>query len=304
VSEVSICICTYRRPAGLLRLLRSLRNLHPSGPRHEVIVVDNDAAATGEPAVRRARAEGLAVRYLVEPVRGIARARNRSLEPATGEYVAFIDDDEEADPRWLAHLWAEVARDGGTGGVGPVLPRFGEGTPWWLIEGRFFERRRLPTGTILRAKETRTGNALVRRRPLMALPGPFDERYDFTGGEDGNLFARMIDAGARFIAVDSAIVYEHLTPARTTVRWLLRRRFREGMDVARLDGAGEPARGRRRRSLRPLAAGLGWGLWGLLLFPTSPTRGVDRLSHAARRLGWAAFLNGLSVRPYLNDSWR
>jgi succinoglycan biosynthesis protein ExoM len=302
--DVSVCICTFRRPAGVLRLLRSLRSPDPSTPRHEIIVVDNEAGSTAEPSIRQVRAEGLEVQYVVEPVRGIARARNRSLERATGEYVAFIDDDEEAAPRWLVDLWGEVVRAGADGGVGPVIPRFSDGAPRWLIEGGFCERPRTATGTILRAKETRTGNALIRRRLLMALPGPFDERYNFSGGEDSFLFARLIDGGHRFIAVDSAIVYEHLTPARTTVRRLLRRRFLGSMGAARLDSAGAPVRGKRWRSARPLAAAVAWGALGLLLFPALRVHGFDRLSRGAQQLGRFAFLNGLSYRPYLDDSWR
>ena len=123
------------------------------------------------------------------------------------------------------------------------------------------------------------GNALVARRALMALPGPFDERYNFTGGEDGDVFARLIDAGCRFIAVDSAIVYEHLTPRRTTMRWLLKRRVRTGIDKSRLArsrtaGAVAPlaerglaAQGRSGRARRaaPVSGGARFGLRRLLL---------------------------------------
>jgi len=304
VIDISVCLCTFRRPEPLLRLLRSLRHLDPATPRYEVIVVDNDARATAEPAIRQARAEGLQLQYLVEPVRSIARARNRSLEPASGEYVAFIDDDEEAEPQWLVQLWGEVIRHGADGGLGPVLPKFSTGTPRWLIEGGFFERARFPTGTVLEAKRTRTGNALVRRRSLIALSGPFDERYDLTGGEDGDLFARMIDSGCRFIAVDSAIVYEHLSPARTTVSWLLRRGFLAGMDAARLYKATLRGRPRRFQRTRPLALALAWGIAGALLFPLFRGYGTARLSLAARQLGRFAFHSGFSYRPYLEDSWR
>ena len=302
--DVSICICTFHRPARLLQLLRSLCHLDAATPSYEVIVVDNDAARTGEPAVCQARTEGLAVQYLVESVRGIARARNRSLQPARGEYVAFIDDDEEAHPRWLLELWTEVTRAGVDGGFGPVVPRFSEGTPRWLIDGGFFERPRFPTGTVLAGKGTRTGNALVRRDRLMALQGPFDECYDLTGGEDSDLFIRMVDGGCRFIAVDAAIVYEHLLPARTTARWLLQRRFRTGMSSARLDNAGMSPRTRRQRRLRHLAWAVRWGLQGILLFPVSRISGFQRLTNAARDLGRFAMLSGFTYRPYEHDSWR
>lgn len=305
MTDISVCVCTFRRPDGLRRLLRSLCHLDPVTPPHEVIVVDNDAGMTAEPAIREARAEGLNVQYLVAPVRGIARARNCSLEPATGEFVAFIDDDEEADPQWLVRLWGEVMRHDDDGGVGPVVPKFNDHTPRWLIEGRFFERPRLPTGTLLAAWQTRTGNALIRRQPLMALPGPFDERYDFSGGEDTDLFVRLIDGGCRFIAVDQAVVYEHLPPSRTKVRWLLQRRFLTGMGEARLYDATVPVGAQRRwQRARPLLSGLAWGVVGLLLFPAFRIYGFDRLSLAARYLGRCAFHSGFSFRPYGRDSWR
>ena len=302
--DVSICICTFRRPAGLLRLLRSLARLDPASPRHEIIVVDNDAGRSGEAAVRQARTEGLAVQYLVEPVRGIARARNRSVEPARGEFVAFIDDDEEADPLWLAQLHAEVARHGADGGVGPVLPRFHDRAPRWLVEGGFFDRPRPPTGTVLTLRGMRTGNALVRRRYLTALRGPFDERYAFSGGEDTDLFVRLCALGCRIIAVDTAIVHEHLAPNRTTVSWLLRRRFLIGMGSARFYAAEVPGVRRGRQRVRWLASGLAWGVSGLLLFPACRVRGLTRLTLAARDLGRFAFYSGLSYHPYAGDSWR
>ncbi len=302
--EVSVCCCTFRRPAGLARLLRSLHNLSQASPRHELIVVDNDAEASALPTVQAARLEGMQLKYAVEPARGLARARNRSLQLATGEYVAFIDDDEEATPRWLLELWREVVRSGADGGIGPVVPKFSDGAANWLADAGFFERARFPTGTRLRSELTRIGNALVARRPLMALPGPFDERYNFTGGEDGDVFARLIDAGCHFIAIDSAVVYEHLTPTRTTMRWLLKRRIRTGIDQSRLTAVGPPVRRRRLRSAGSLARALRHGLAGLLLLPVARVSGFRRLLLAARHIGHAMFLNELTCRPYLDDSWR
>lgn len=302
--DVSICICTFRRPDGLLRLLRSLARLDPSSPRHEIIVVDNDAARSGAAAVEQARAEGVAVAYLVEPRRGIARARNRSVAPARGEFVAFIDDDEEADPLWLVQLCTEVARHGADGGVGPVLPRFHDQTPAWLVAGGFYDRPRPPTGTVLGRQGARTGNALVRRAQLMALRGPFDEGYALSGGEDTDLFTRLRARGCRIIAVDTAIVHEHLPPNRTTVGWLLRRRFLVGMGAARFYAANTPGVRWGRQGVRWLVSGLARGVAGLLVFPASRVRGLTHLTFAARYLGRFAFYCGFSYHPYARDSWR
>jgi len=304
VIDVSICICTFRRPGPLLRLLRSLARLDPASPSYEIIVVDNDAERSGEPAIREARAEGITLQYLVEPQRGIARARNRSVEPAQGAFVAFIDDDEEADPQWLMNLYAEVVGHGATGGVGPVVPRFHDETPRWCIDGGFFERQRCPTGTVLERTGLRTGNALVRRERLMELAGPFDERLALSGGEDTDLFMRLIENGARIIAVDTAVVWEHLAPNRTTVSFLLRRRFLVGIGSARVYAATEPDVRRNEQVLRWLTSGLAAGVTGLLLLPASRVRGLDRLSLAARYLGRCAYYSGFSYHPYAHDSWR
>lgn len=302
--DVSICICTFRRPQGLLRLLRSLGRLDPATPRHEIIVADNDAARSGEAAVVQARAEGIAVQYVVEPVRGIARARNRSVAPARGEFVAFVDDDEEVDPQWLVNLCAEVARHGADGAIGPVLPRFHDGAPEWLAAGGFYDRPRPPTGTPLAREGVRTGNALVRRRFLAALTGPFDERFALSGGEDTDLFVRLHALGCRVIAVDSAIVHEHLPPNRVTVRWLLRRRFLIGMGGARSYAAHTPDVSRWRQGALWLTSGLGHGLAGLLVYPASRVHGLTRLTLAARSFGRFAFYSGFSYHPYADDSWR
>jgi GT2 family glycosyltransferase len=101
---ITVVVCTRERPEALTRCLESL--LGQAYPRFRVLVVDN-APATGATAdvVRGFAARG-PVDYLVEPAPGLSRARNRAVASAPGEILAWIDDDEEADPHWLA----EVAR--------------------------------------------------------------------------------------------------------------------------------------------------------------------------------------------------
>ena len=186
-----------------------------------------------------------------------------------------------------------------------MIPKFAVGAPPGSSTAGSSSARRFPTGTPpARRSRPGHGNALVARRPLMALPGPFDERYNFTGGEDGDVFARLIDAGCRFIAVDSAIVYEHLTPRRTTMRWLLRRRVRTGIDQSRLTA---PARRRDGGACGVRARSQGRsseGLVGLLLFPVARASGFAPPATRSRHIGTSMFLNGLTCRPYLEDSWR
>lgn len=101
---ITVVICTRDRPDGVARALASV--LDQDYPRLRVLVVDNaptsDATAT---LVREAARTG-PVEYLLAPEPGLSRARNRAVAAARGEILAWLDDDEVADPYWLG----EVAR--------------------------------------------------------------------------------------------------------------------------------------------------------------------------------------------------
>ncbi len=102
--HITVVICTRERPGALARCLDSL--LRQEYPRFCVLVVDN-APVTGSTAeVVQAAARRGPVRYLREPQAGLSYARNAAVAAAPGEILAWIDDDEVADPYWLA----EVAR--------------------------------------------------------------------------------------------------------------------------------------------------------------------------------------------------
>ncbi|MDT5032854.1 MAG: hypothetical protein QOC94_3025 [Actinoplanes sp.] len=101
---ITVVICTRERPGALARALDSV--LAQDYPRFRVLVVDN-APATGATAdVVRAATRCGPVQYLVEPRGGLSFARNAAVAAAPGEILAWLDDDEYADPTWLA----EVAR--------------------------------------------------------------------------------------------------------------------------------------------------------------------------------------------------
>jgi len=231
--DVSICIATFRRPFGLVRLLDSLSRLKlPERVSVEVIVVDNDAAGDARDRTVAACDFARTARWLVEPRQNIALARNCALDAAQGHWIAFIDDDEVADEDWLTAFWAQVERDAGDGFFGPVLPRLDhEVTPWLDVE-RFYGRRRHPTGTPIGAADVSTSNALVRRALL--ADQRFDPAWGRTGGSDVELFDRLLGAGARFLWCDEAVVREIVPVGRHRLRWLTQRAFRGGVGFTRL----------------------------------------------------------------------
>jgi len=231
--DISVCIATFRRPEGLRRLLCSLWPFCGGDEfRIEIIVVDNDAAGTARLVAERSSSKVDCLRYCIEPQQNIAHARNRAVREARGNWIAFIDDDEVAAKNWLAAYWHMVKNKPADGYFGPVLPQFECAGPAWLHKDVFFARPRYASGTKLCAGQMRTTNAFIRRS--LFITHNFDPSYGLTGGEDSDIFARMVDAGAEFYWCDAAETSEYYPRERLRLRWLLQRAFRGGLTHTRI----------------------------------------------------------------------
>ena len=229
MTHISVCVCTYHRPVLLRRLLEGLRAQETRGRFDlSVVVVDNDPGRSGESTVRSAAgAKGLVLSYDVEPVRNISLARNRSIENATGDLIALIDDDEIPPPDWLALLFEALRSHPASGVFGPVRPRFDSPPPKWTIEGKLFDRPEHPTGFIMPWQECRSGNVLFKRDILRSQDPVFDPKFG-SGASDQDLFRRLIAEGHRFIWCNEAYVEEVVSPNRWKRSFMLHRALLRG----------------------------------------------------------------------------
>ena len=231
--SISICIATYRRCESLDSLLHDL-SLQRQLP-DEVIVVDNDADGSARSVVRRWQdsAVPFPIRYDIQPLKNIALTRNRTVELAGGEWIAFIDDDERAPETWLQLLMDACFRYGADGTLGPVEAVVPADAPLWIRRGRFYDWARMSSGTIVPRNKLRFGNVLLRGSLLRGEPLPFNPDYGLTGGEDGDLLCRLAQRGARLVWCDEAVVREPVASNRLSLTWLLQRAMRGGQDFAR-----------------------------------------------------------------------
>lgn len=301
VPLVSVCVCTYMRPAPLASLLASLaaQVVHNFG--FEVIVIDNDARASARAVVESASRchPDLPVRYGVEPIQGISHARNRSVELSRGQFIAFIDDDEEADANWLSALVDTARRCGCDAVLGPVIPIFPDGTPEWIIASRFFERARHETGTIVSPREGRTSNALIRADWVRSGSGsPFDTALAHSGSEDYDLFRRMHGSGARIRWCDEAIVRELVPHERQRLVWMLERSLRSSITYWRLN---EGERFTAARGVRVAVGAFGAGalaVLGLFALPAGREYAIRCWVKAAGGLGRVLALTKVRLAGY------
>lgn len=228
---LSVCICTYKRPCLLQRLLRELARQETGGAfTFSIVVADNDREESAKDVVSEfQRSSSIPTTYCVEVQQNIALTRNRALQNASGDFIAFIDDDEFPAADWLARLMSTCEACEVDGVLGPVRPFFEEEPPKWLRKGRFCERPEHKTGSLLSWRDTRTGNVLFRRIIIEGLREPF-RRALGNGGEDQDFFRTMMGAGKRFVWCNEAIVYEAVPRERWKRSYLLKRALLRGQN--------------------------------------------------------------------------
>ena len=232
VEHISVCICTYKRPTLLKRLLSTLATQETEGLfEYSVVIVDNDRNESARQVAKSAAIEfKTAVKYCVEPEQNIALARNKAVKESAGNFLAFIDDDEFSGKYWLLNLYKSFHEFKADGVLGPVKPHFEIEPPRWIVNGKFCERQAFQTGTIIHnAKHTRTGNVLFTRNIFVDKERWFDPLFGRTGGEDVDFFKRMMQRGKVFVWCNEAYVKESVPPERLTRSYFLRRALLRGV---------------------------------------------------------------------------
>ena len=226
--HICVCVCTYKRPHLLARLLHELDRQDTGGAiTYSIVVADNDSSQSAQPVVSDfAGSSRIPIHYCVEPRQNIARARNKALQNATGDFIAFIDDDEFPTRRWLLTLFDACTKYDADGALGPVKPHFDERPPHWVVQGRFYERPTYPTGLVIDSRKGRTGNTLLKKEVVASCADPF--RAEILTGEDQDFFDRMIKKGHKFVWCNEAVAYEVVPPARWKPAFMLRRALFRG----------------------------------------------------------------------------
>ena len=237
-TTVGVCIPTFRRNGRLRALLDDLAR--QDRPPDQVIVVDNDATGAARTVVEECRGARppFAIDYDVQPVPNISLTRNRTVQLAHTQWLAFIDDDERAPPEWIGRLLHAANDHRADVILSPVLPQVPPTAALWIRRGRFYDFPRQPEGAPVPTNCMRFGNVLLRAALLREEPGPFDPRFGLTAGEDIDLLARLARKGARIIWTETAPVFEPIEEKRLALRWLLRRALGGGQGFARYAIAG------------------------------------------------------------------
>ncbi len=221
---VTVVVCTRDRPEGAVVTVRGLTAVRYEP--FEIVVVDNAPSSEATKTAIMAEFGGNPrVRYVREPRPGLSRARNCGVAAAAGEIVAFTDDDVRVDPCWLDGIVRGFGQADAVACVTGLVATaeidnavqlyFHHRTAWGTaFSPRIFDltdnRYDSPLYPYLVGIYGVGANFAMTKRALKEL-GPFDEALGAGspcgGGEDVDMFVRVILAGRRVAYEPSAVVW-------------------------------------------------------------------------------------------------
>ncbi len=263
--RVSVIVCTHNGSRTLRACLQGLRELEY--PDLEVIVVDDGSTDTSAEI-----ASTFGFRLISTENNGLATARNIGLQAATGEIVAYLDDDASPDVHWL-HYLALGFQDGRYAGVGgPNLPPPESGAVATCVA----DAPGGPTHVLVSDCEAEhiPGCNMAFRKSALEDLGGFDPQFR-VAGDDVDICWRLQAAGQKLGFSPAAFVW-HQPRGSVGAYWRQQRGY--GRAEALLErkwpvkyGGGGGARWSGRLYGRSLRTGLGrwrvyYGTWGSELF--------------------------------------
>ena len=213
-SGVSVVVCTWNRVHHLENCLEALQ--HQVHQPIEVIAVNGPSTDHTEAVLA---GYGDRIKIIRNPERNLSISRNLGIAAASGDFIAFLDDDAIAHPKWLAEV-LHVFRDPQTGAVGGATYRFtNEETEFCngllLQTGHPFAVQEFP-GTHFDGRggfwNTVRGNNCVFRADALRAVGGFDERFEYAH-EEADIGLRLGRAGWRVRHAPLAVVHHSNQPS-------------------------------------------------------------------------------------------
>ena len=197
--RVSVVVCSYNGERTIRDCLEGLLTL--DYPNYEVIVV-NDGSTDRTATI----AHEYPFRVISTENRGLSTARNTGLEAATGEIIAYTDDDAHPDPHWLKYLAATFLKTSHAGVGGPNIAPRDDGPIAECVANA-------PGGPIHvllddhEAEHIPGCNMAFRKAALQEIGG-FDPQYR-AAGDDVDVCWRIQEKGWTLGLSPAAVVWHH-----------------------------------------------------------------------------------------------
>lgn len=215
--SVFICVCSARSHMLAECLNSIIRQESRAGWAVRIVVVENSVEQKSRNTVALIEQKSsFPIDYIHEPKTGIPFARNRAIDFSISRnagWIAFIDDDETAEPSWLSSYLEEAEKTDADILHGRRRAIFPEPAPFWASEKK---NKPVPSGRQI--KTASTNNVMIRDLVVRTDKHNlrFDESMRYTGGTDRDFFFRASRLGAKIIWLNEPVVSETVSPSRLT----------------------------------------------------------------------------------------
>lgn len=208
--RLSLIVCTRNRAGPLRQALSAFAALE-GGDDRELVLVDNGSTdASSDVLAEFANSYIRPIKVVSEPLAGLSRARNRGLSVASGELIAFTDDDCYPAPDFTSAIVRRFSDPNVSFMGGRVLLFDDTDLPITIQELNknvsFAPSSFIQSGLI-------HGANMAFRRPVLMEIGGFDERLGagavFRSGEDTDAIIRCNTAGYSGVYDPAVIVHHH-----------------------------------------------------------------------------------------------
>ena len=213
---VSIIIPSHNRPKCLQQCLAAITELDYARDKFEVIVVDDGSSTQLDPIVDLFSAK-INLHLLKQEHAGPARARNRGVKQAKGEFLVFTDDDCRPTPGWLETLmnFLAIKPDSMIGGkILNALPgnSFSSASQALVSYLYFYYNKN--------SKEAHffTANNIALSKKCFLAVGGFDQEWGIAAAEDREFCDRWLLSGYQMTYAPEAVIY-HAHPMSLTGFW-------------------------------------------------------------------------------------
>jgi len=290
--QISAIICTHNRDQYLGGAIESL--LEQDHPDFEVIVVDNASSDRTQEVIQSLQPHPR-LKSVYEPVTGLSVARNTGAKTASGEILAYLDDDAIATPSWLtvlAQAYANHEKLAIAGGKVTLIWPTGVTPPPWLSEGLAGNLGAYDLGDrpvlIQQPGNTPRGLNYSIRRSFLEEIGGFDPNLGRVGkkllsNEELVMTELALKSGWQVGYIPEALVAHNVAPERVNRSWFLRRGWWQGVSecyreqLSNRGGIHQFSRG-GERMIR--------GLYKSVKYIRNPAQRFDNLVYAYGQIGY------------------
>ncbi len=240
--DLSIIITTYNRAVLLTETLKSLINTDMAGLYCEIIVIDNNSSDATPDVVKEFARRYENIKVACERAQGLSYARNKGLDIAKGDIIAFLDDDLEVNESWPKEIVKPFIDSSVWCVTGKVKPYGNVNVPEWLPPKLSFLLSISDYGsqeTVLSDKQKPIGCNMAFKNTVFSYAGRFDpvlgrKGNTLLGSEEVLLYYKILKSNKKVIYNPNAVVF-HKIDNKLTKDYVLNNAYWSGFSESYIE---------------------------------------------------------------------